>query len=407
MDSSLGWTLLSRDALKRAEAELNSEQGVRDEIGFLLLHQGYSNRFFPGTSVLHTRIRYTIFIPLIYKNICSSRALGDVTAAIEDGEKKLTKRLIDANMAPGAGIIGKEKWPDPTAQSPSSIYWTALSTWGLLYRRLDGSVPTRSAVSGMIRSQAIGSRLADDDESPLSEVDPIFVDVPMPPDWKNVREPLNFTLTLDERVFLRKRLKCVTRSDGADSFLSRLVHQGIFWDEGKMSPWSGDLINYADKNDKMALRRAGQASAMSAIGRAVYDALVELRRQEDGFTKSNSCVEHLEAVRRVHAAKALDLDIDGIHEDIGVLADYFVNVLRETQNWIRKPFPLRDLLPLYEYAERSRKTISRSRLSDSFSGKEKRREWQVPMAVEKGDPTGEPLHYRWSVVTRMLRDLHE
>lgn len=201
MDSSLGWTLLSRDALKRAEAELISEHGVRDEIGFLLLHQGYSNRFFPGTSVLHTRIRYAIFLPLIYKNACYSRASGDVAAAIEDGERKLTKRLIDAKLPPGSGIIGKDIWPRPPDQSPSSIYWTALSTWGLLYRRLDGSLPTRSGVNGMIRAQRFGSRLADDDELSLDEFNPFFVDVPIPPEWKNTRDPLNFALSPEERRF--------------------------------------------------------------------------------------------------------------------------------------------------------------------------------------------------------------
>lgn len=51
---SLGWTLLSREAIKRAESQLLAEtEGVRDEIGFLAIHQAYSDRLFPGTSVLH------------------------------------------------------------------------------------------------------------------------------------------------------------------------------------------------------------------------------------------------------------------------------------------------------------------------------------------------------------------
>ena len=59
MKSALGWTLLSREALKRAETQLRDDlQGVRDEVGFLALHQAYADRFFPGTSVLHTRLRY-------------------------------------------------------------------------------------------------------------------------------------------------------------------------------------------------------------------------------------------------------------------------------------------------------------------------------------------------------------
>ena len=62
--SSYGWTYLSRSALRRAEHQLSGAgEGVRDEIGFLILHQRYADYFFPGTSVLHTRLRYALFVP--------------------------------------------------------------------------------------------------------------------------------------------------------------------------------------------------------------------------------------------------------------------------------------------------------------------------------------------------------
>jgi FAD/FMN-containing dehydrogenase len=53
MEPAFGWTLLSPDAIRRAEARLREEiQGVRDEIGFLFLHQAYADRFFPGTDLV-------------------------------------------------------------------------------------------------------------------------------------------------------------------------------------------------------------------------------------------------------------------------------------------------------------------------------------------------------------------
>ena len=64
MEPCIGWTLLSRDVLRRAETHLREDvEGVRDEIGFLSLHPAYADRFFPGTSVLHTRLRYAPFLP--------------------------------------------------------------------------------------------------------------------------------------------------------------------------------------------------------------------------------------------------------------------------------------------------------------------------------------------------------
>lgn len=60
----LGWTLLSRKEMRQVERSLaNNEQDTRDEIGFLLIHQGFADRFFLGTSVLHTRVRYALFVP--------------------------------------------------------------------------------------------------------------------------------------------------------------------------------------------------------------------------------------------------------------------------------------------------------------------------------------------------------
>jgi hypothetical protein len=43
--------------MRQAERLASGEQDTRDEIGFLLIHQGFADRFFPGTSVLHTRVR--------------------------------------------------------------------------------------------------------------------------------------------------------------------------------------------------------------------------------------------------------------------------------------------------------------------------------------------------------------
>ena len=67
MKPALGWTMLSREEMRQVERSLaNNEQDTRDEIGFLLIHQGFADRFFPGTSVLHERIRYALFVPWLY-----------------------------------------------------------------------------------------------------------------------------------------------------------------------------------------------------------------------------------------------------------------------------------------------------------------------------------------------------
>ena len=84
MKPTIGWTMLSREEMRQVERSLaNSEQDTRDEIGFLLIHQGFADRFFPGTSVLHTRVRYVLLIPWLYRLAASSRQRGsDLDATI-------------------------------------------------------------------------------------------------------------------------------------------------------------------------------------------------------------------------------------------------------------------------------------------------------------------------------------
>ena len=69
--------------------------GVRDEIGFLTIHQGYADRFFPGTSVLHTRARYAVFVPWLFEDLAG--LTGPAAArALRERERELAGRLRDA-----------------------------------------------------------------------------------------------------------------------------------------------------------------------------------------------------------------------------------------------------------------------------------------------------------------------
>jgi hypothetical protein len=72
--SNFGWTYLSRSVLRPAEHQLSGAgEGVREEVGFLISHQRCADYFFPGTSVLHTRIRYALSIPWIYQTLYEER----------------------------------------------------------------------------------------------------------------------------------------------------------------------------------------------------------------------------------------------------------------------------------------------------------------------------------------------
>lgn len=400
MKSALGWTLLSREALKRAETQLRDEvQGVRDEVGFLALHQAYADRFFPGTSVLHTRLRYALFVPWLYRKLIDNGAGRRINAFLVKEEITLAGRLRNSNED---GIIGGRSYPKPTSQPASMVYWTALATWRILRPAESGFCPDRSGVHRRLAHSGGGIGLHDDDHQLLEEGEPLFVSLPdPPPDWREANEPLDFSLTKEEARFLRGVLLAVPRPglEEAPSLLARLVGLRL---RGNSEMWDTNLIRAAEPEDRAPLRRAGQAAALSAVGRAVYAALVEeLREKVDGCPTEHRHRGYLQAAIEQHREDALALDVEAVRDDApGGISEGIIAVLRETQTWLRSPRPqARDLHETYEAAERRRKG-RRARLVCSIAGRERRREW-----LPEEHPEAQPLHYRWRQVRRLLLDL--
>jgi hypothetical protein len=414
MEPTLGWVLLSKEALKRAEDHLrDGEQGVRDEIGFLSIHQAYADRFFPGTSVLQTRLRYVLFVPWIYNDAVRNTGHQSINRFIQDQEQKLTKRLRDnykddGSNSDGFGIIGRRAYPKPTAQPPSMIYWTALRTWGILRPLSDGSFPSRRTVHRILdHNRSMGNRLAlqDDDKNPLEESQHLFVSLPeSPKEWKNAKSPINFDLIKEEMKFLQQRLSGVDRpyEAGIPSLLARLAEKNVMVAEIDY-PWHRIIQQYADAEDKTALKRAGQASALAAIGRAIYAALVEqICEKEDQRPVSTEHRDWLVQTIVKYRETALKLDTQALLHDISHIASTSIlEVLQETQRCLAKQSKIFDLRELYQQVEMARKG-NRARLSRTRAAKERRVEWNTD---KNPHPFAAPLHYRWPNVRRLLGDL--
>jgi len=206
----IGWVLLSREAVARAEEALASnDQGVRDEVGFLALHQGFADRFFPGTSVLHTRLRYVLFVPWLMEKVAAAAAT-DIPRRLSDAETALAGQLKVKDGPDPEGVIGGRVWPCRTAQPPSMAYWTALGSWGILRKHSDGSLPSRNQTLRRLarRSARLKSRLTDDDGGILDEdATSPFVSLPPVPEELQVRgQPLDFALSPGERSATRLRI---------------------------------------------------------------------------------------------------------------------------------------------------------------------------------------------------------
>lgn len=409
---ALGWAGLSRSALNRAEAQLAAESdGVRDEVGVLALHTAYANRFFPGTSVQQTRLRYALFVPWQIKMLLPDRERvrpGQARRALELAELDLARRLPDVD---GEGTIGRRTAHAGrlVAIPPSQSYWVALGAWGVLSAGPYGDTPARGALFSRWGRWSEGHRgrpATDDEGRALDSPRYLFhPELPDPPAELNRDKPLDFKLLDRERKFLRARLLDTRRSgDGQPSLLSALVRSGEVIPDSN-APWSRSVIGHADEPDRRALRRARDAAALAAVTRAVYAAAVEaLRERDDGSAVGERHRGHLAWTVDKYGVAAQRLRLEELPRDDVLIGD-LEPVLLSVQQWLSRggkdPLDEVVLAPLSS-RELRRKGSRRAKLPLSAHGREARAAWRVDEAA-----LASPITYRWSVVRRFVRELQE
>jgi hypothetical protein len=395
MNPTLGWTMLSRDEMRQAERLASGEQDTRDEIGFLLIHQGFADRFFPGTSVLHTRVRYALFVPWLFLHAKDHKPRGiKVETAIR---RELIQLAIRLKRGERYGVIGGDKLGDLTSQPPDRVYWTALRQWCLLLP----SVGSRSEALRRLRASTNAAPLDDDGGALDDDSTEVFCTLPKPPaGWDDPEGKLDFKLSTKEQDFLRRQLGQLTRpEETASALLARLAEARDFF-AATAHGLPRELDARADAADKQALGIARDAAALAAIGRTVYGALVEHLRAEDGSPEEKTFRLQLHSHFDEYGNAAAHCDLAGLEVLLPSIPDYVRDVLQKTQAFVRngKPEAYFSLRVCYQRSEVVRKTSSRARLADTVRAAQRRAEWDRKLNTD-------PLHYRWYIVRDMLNDL--
>ena len=86
--------------------ELFKEDGTVDELGIGSIRDTIADALYPGTSVLHSRARYFLFIPWLLAHAANEAGPSDGTARL----RTLEARLIESLLAGGEtdGVIGRQ-----------------------------------------------------------------------------------------------------------------------------------------------------------------------------------------------------------------------------------------------------------------------------------------------------------
>lgn len=409
MHAQLGWTHISRTAVQRAEAQLADEsQGVVDELGMLEIHQGYANRFFPGTSVLHTRLRYILFVAWAYESLRHDRdSPQDIGHEIAKQERRLGIAL--KHNTNDWGLIGRRTLPRMPTQRPSMMYWSALAEWGLLHRHSDGSLPSRAEIHARLAKAEGHMALQDDEGRSLQRKAPPFVQLPCFPNRWPDGAGIDFYLTDEERDFLRERLGSVHQpGTGRLSLLAKLVNNRAGERLGANTPLLCEEVRAVAEADWPTLQRADQAAAMAAITRGIYLTLVESLGVKDGLGERTVSLDNLNILVSHHRGKAIALSLDELERDVGFKPKSGVpQLLRSVQRWLQQNDSAANhnvLWPLLNdcLKQESNRKGSRGRLAPRATAR--RREWWQDKG-RSDEQLPAPLHYRWNVVVNLLRDL--
>ena len=253
-NASFTWldlTAADRDKVRRV-LDLFSEQGTVDELGVGSLRDTISNALFPGTSVLHTRMRYVLFIPWIYRELESWGPGYDVAHHGREMEVQLIDALAESDDK--AGVIGIDAGAN-LARLASNAYWAMLVHWGLFvparpqswyHRNFDNLISKQSSVAH-----------ADDPGVTWTRQPTWHPQIPAaPPDFP---ETADFALTAEESDFLLGRIleRC------GDTTLAWLAQEGsnaladTLWDEAAIGHAPADIRRLVELARRFSLHIQG------------------------------------------------------------------------------------------------------------------------------------------------------
>ena len=203
MSSFLSW--LDTDSRQRDQAmavlDAFRDRTTVDELGVGSIRDAITQQLFPGSSVLHTRARYLLFIPWLVADAMTAKDADAAVAELRRGEVRLIDVLAESDDQ--QGLIGGQARAN-LRRMPSAMYWAALRNYGIS--------TSRASIAGLLRDGVAftaearrAPREADDEHGPAllrPGIDPHAL-LLRPRDWP---QEASFALTPDEADYLRGRI---------------------------------------------------------------------------------------------------------------------------------------------------------------------------------------------------------
>ena len=277
MPSTLSWLDTSANEQRRVREliALYTQSESRDELGIGQIRDAFADGLFPGTSTIHTRARYFLFIPWLITQGAKARSGAKLKAWTDVQERKLIGALKDEGIGAGQGLIGRVAGPS-VRTLPSAIYWAALGRYGIL---------TRDIQPGMLG--ALAPAAGADDELGVRTTQDWHPTLPAAPAGFPASVQGGMKLLREEAVWLRERiLECAP-----GTMLAHLLVDDTPLDDDDTPPWV-DPSCLSAHGPPASLLQHGRLFSLVMQGSALlYNLLIAERYEAAGMTTHQQPVQ--------------------------------------------------------------------------------------------------------------------
>ncbi|GEK87729.1 hypothetical protein GCM10007198_25410 [Microbacterium aerolatum] len=243
---------------------LFADRESRDELGVGQIRDALGDALFPGTSTLHTRARYLLFIPWIFQK-ASGRP--NPSSDADRMERKLINAIRDSDDY--AGLLGLQAGAN-LKTLPSSIYWSMLRRFRILR---DPALTAQNVLT--LDGRAVGGD--DIDEGSGGRFRAWSTTMPGAPNGFPDAVPGGFMLSREEAGWLRDRIL----DEVPGTLLAHFTVNRPAPDSP--APWADAAALSVTGESRALLDHAHSFSAVMHGAQLLYNLLLAEQYEQGGF----------------------------------------------------------------------------------------------------------------------------
>lgn len=412
MPSSFAWLAVDAEQRRRMMEAVDQfrDETTIDDLGVGGIRDAFSDTFFPGTSTLHTRLRYVLFIPWLMQEASTRATAEEMATRYHDLERDFIGALERGTDDGEQGIIGRRAGK-ALQRVPSVLYGGMLVQWGILEPGLTAREHF-ARIEENRRLDADSPRVEDEGLGTARIPDGLDPRLPLRP--RGLLKSADFALTSQEVEYLKET---ITRNN-AGTLLARLTHRRpTSWTgTGTMppAPWADDVLDLldpvADRDLRATLDLAERFSLYTQGANLLYNLLLAEATSGDPDRFRDDRVEHYRErlarwAEEAAATRPFDAgDLLGLGQLMAARRRNFADRTRTfLENWFdeaRSPLTVADSQSARDLISRRERLVKGGRARLRTGNLKALNAWSGASGTSR-------MYFRWSNVTTLLRDLYD